>query len=119
MRDYQKLRVWNDSRAFVLAVYRETGAFPTHERFGLTAQLRRAAVSIASNIAEGAGRNSRADYARFLDIALGSASECDAQVILARDLGFMESGPATLLMDEINAIRRQLVRLRDSILAPT
>ena len=89
------------------------------ERFGLTSQLRRAAVSIPSNIAEGAGRRSRSDYARFLDFALGSTNECEAQLLIARDLEFVTAETCGGLLSQINTVRRQLLRLRDTVTEPT
>lgn len=116
MRNYQQLRVWSNAHGFVIDIYRTTAEFPSAERFGLTSQLRRAAVSIPSNIAEGAGRSSRSDYTRFLGYALGSANECEAQLLIARDLEFVTPENCSRLVRDINTIRRQLMRLRDSIL---
>jgi four helix bundle protein len=87
-RPHEKLEVWRDSMDLVEAVYRFSATFPADERFGLTAQLRRAAVSIPSNIAEGAARRSRRDYLRFLSIARGSLAEADTQIKIALRLGF-------------------------------
>ena len=75
MRDYRKLKVWEKAHQFVLEVYRATSAFPREERFGLTREVRRSATSVPSNIAEGCGRESEREFARFLSIAAGSASE--------------------------------------------
>lgn len=85
---FTDLIVWQKAHAFVLAVYRLTGRFPPDERFGLTSQLRRAAVSIPANIAEGFRRTGQLDKARFLNIAQGSLEECRYYLILARDLGY-------------------------------
>ena len=83
MRDFRELKVWQKAHRFVLDLYRHTQGFPAEERFGLTVQLRRAAVSVASNIAEGCGREGERDFARFLSIAGGSASEVEYQLLLA------------------------------------
>ena len=89
MRDYRKLKAFEFADELALMVYRETSNFPKEERFGLTSQLRRAAVSIPSNIIEGSGRDSEADCLRFLNIAHGSASETCYQLSLAYRLGYI------------------------------
>ena len=87
MRDYRKLEAFQRSHELVKAVYQLTGTFPTDERFGLTSQLRRAAVSIASNIVEGSARSSETEYCRFLEIAHSSSWEVGYQLTLAEELG--------------------------------
>ena len=89
MRDHTKLRAFELADQLAIGVYKETQAFPRDEMFGLTSQLRRAAVSIASNIVEGCARFSEAEYLRFLDIAYGSAREVEYQLSLACRLGFL------------------------------
>lgn len=118
MRDDKQLQVWSDAHRFVLEVYRATAAFPLDERFGLSSQLRRSAVSIPSNIAEGAGRRSQTDYAPFLDYALGSSNECEAQLLIARDLELIDSEACRSLLAQINSVRRRLIRLQDRVTAP-
>jgi four helix bundle protein len=88
-RDHNRLQVFHLADRLVLAIYAETARFPPAERFGLQAQIRRAAVSIASNIVEGCTRRSQSDYVRFLEIALGSACEADYLIGLSRRLGFL------------------------------
>jgi four helix bundle protein len=90
MRDHSKLRAFELADQLALLIYRHTTGFPREEFFGLTSQMRRAAVSIASNIVEGCARDSHGDYVRFLDIAYGSARELDYQVSLAHRLGFLD-----------------------------
>ncbi len=91
MRDFRELLVWQKAHALTLTVYRATQSFPRHELYSLTNQIRRAAVSVGANIAEGAGKNSRAEFGRFLQIALGSASELEYHLLLSRDLGYLIS----------------------------
>jgi four helix bundle protein len=90
MRDHSKLRAFELADQLALLIYRHTTGFPREEMFGLTSQMRRAAVSIASNIVEGCARDSHGDYVRFLDIAYGSARELDYQLSLAHRLGFLD-----------------------------
>ena len=111
VQDFRNLRVWRGAHAFALSLYRVTAVFPRDERFGLTSQLRRAAVSIGSNIAEGCGRGSDADARRHFQIALGSACEALSLTLLARDLGLLTDEQFESLDRELTAVRRMLVRL--------
>lgn len=88
MRKHQQLRVWQESMELVVAVYTLTSTFPASERYGLASQMQRAAVSVPSNIAEGAARGSKADFLRFLHIARGSLSELETQCLIAQRLGY-------------------------------
>ena len=90
-RSFRDLRVWQKSHEFVLAVYRYSESFPEREKYGLAHQLRRAAVSIPAHIAEGFGKRSQAEKARFLNIAEGSVEECRYYLILSQDLGYGQS----------------------------
>ena len=94
--DFRDLVVWQKAVAFVTEVYRATQSFPTDERFGLTSQIRRAAVSIPSNIAEGQGRLTRGEFRQFLGHAKGSLCEVETQLIIAQNLGYL-SDPQSLL----------------------
>ncbi len=89
MRDHSKLRAFELADALALATYRATSGFPSDEKFGLASQMRRAAVSVPSNIVEGCARNSEADYLHFLDIAYGSSREVEYQASLAHRLGYL------------------------------
>jgi len=89
MRDFRSLKVWEKSHQLTLAVYKTIAGFPKDELYGLTSQMRRSSASIPANIAEGCGRNGSAEFARFLYIAMGSASELDYHLLLARDLGLV------------------------------
>ena len=108
MGEYRKLRVWQHAHALTLRIYQESRHWPADERFSLIAQIRRAASSIGCNLAEGCGRNSSAEVARFARVALGSANEVEYQLHLARDLGYMKEDAAHDLLSEIGDIRRML-----------
>ena len=110
MRDFRKLLVWEKAYQLTLNIYQKTNAFPGHEMYGLTSQLRRAAVSVISNIAEGCARNTDADYARFLDMALGSASEVECQILLAKDLGYIGVEDWKILSDQVTEVKRMLAK---------
>ena len=108
MRDFKQLKVWQKAHHFVLTIYRYTASFPPEERFGLTAHLLRSAVSVPSNIAEGCGRESDKELARFLSIAAGSACETEYQLLLARDLGYLDPQTHQDLDTQINEVKRML-----------
>ena len=115
MQRFTELRVWQRAHAAVLQIYRVTQRFPEEERYGLTAQLRRAGVSVPTNIAEGSKRRSRQEYARFLNIAEASLSESEALLLLARDLQFMEGDCADSLILELEEIAKMLCGLREKV----
>jgi len=100
-KDFQDLIMWQKAHQFVLNVYRLTENFPTKEVYGLTTQFRKAAVSIAANIAEGFRKRGRADKARFLNISKGSLQECKYYLILTKDLGYAETSHLSGELDEI------------------
>ncbi len=111
MKDFRDLKVWQKAHVFVLDVYRATKEFPREEQYGLTNQLRRAALSITSNIAEGCGRGTDADFARFLQIAMGSASETECQIILAGDLEYLPAERTNSLLIKVAEVKRMLASL--------
>ena len=111
MGDYRKLRAWVAADAVVLRIYQLTKDFPSTELFGLRSQMRRAAVSIPSNIAEGCGRNTRPQLRQFVRVALGSANELEYQVSLAGRLGFVPKEHADALETEIVDVKRMLAGL--------
>jgi four helix bundle protein len=115
MRDYRKLRAFELADELVLMVYRTTKTFPKEELFGLTSQLRRAAVSIASNIVEGSGRESEAEYVRFLNMAYSSASEVCYQLSLAYRLGYLKDGSYKELSQKSDETARVLNGLNHSL----
>jgi len=112
MKDFRTLLVWQRSHALVLEIYRVTGRFPGDEAFGLKAQLRRAAASVPTNIAEGCGRGGDSDFARFVQIALGSASETEYHLLLAKDLGYLGDREHDDMTQEIQEVKRMLTGLR-------
>jgi four helix bundle protein len=108
MRDFRKVQVWQKSHELTLRLYKVTSAFPKEELYGLTSQIRRASASIPSNIAEGCGRNTQTELARFVHIASGSASELDYHLLLAHDLGFVGQEVYLELANTISEIKRML-----------
>jgi four helix bundle protein len=115
MRDFRRLDVWQSAREFTADVYRVTRTFPREEVFGLTGQLRRAAMSIGANIAEGAGRSSDKDYARFIRYAAGSANEAEHHIILANDLGLLGDEDSSRLAQTATTIRAMLTRFHQRL----
>jgi four helix bundle protein len=115
MRSHEDLRVWRLARSMAVDVYRLTAALPAAERFGLQAQMRRAAVSVVSNIAEGAGRHSTPDFCRFLAMSLGSLAELETQSLLCEDLGFLVHNDE--LHRQIRGIRLMLKSLQNALRA--
>jgi four helix bundle protein len=115
VRDFRQLSVWEKSHRLALEIYAVTACFSRDELYGLTSQIRRAAVSIPSNIAEGCGRDGEAELARFLRIALGSASELEYQIILARDLSYLEALAYERLSAEVVEVKRMLGGLIKSL----
>lgn len=116
MFNFEKLEVWRLSIEFADVVYSTTCRFPIDERFGLTNQMRRAAVSISSNIAEGSSRNSRKDFARFVEIAAGSVYEVVSQSFIGRNQGFLTSDEFKILYAAAEEQSRMLSGLRRSLL---
>jgi four helix bundle protein len=106
MHQYKELKLWQKAMELVTEIYREMTTFPSSERFGLTMQMQRSAVSIPSNIAEGAGRRTKADFAKFLDITQGSLNELETQIILAERLGYFEIDKVGRIQGEINELQK-------------
>ncbi len=115
VQDFRNLAVWQKAHQLTLAIYRATADFPKEELYGLTGQMRRSAASVPTNIAEGCGRDTQGDFLRFLNIAMGSASELHYQVILARDLEFMTATSADLLEKDVTEVKRMLAALIKTI----
>ena len=117
MQDFKKLKVWEVSHAVTLDIYRVTQRFPKDELYGLTSQIRRASASIPANIAEGCGRASAADFARFLQIAMGSASELEYHLILSRDLQLLSQADFDRLTASTIESKRMLTSLIQKVRA--
>ena len=115
MNQYKNLKVWQKSLDLVVEVYKKTDTFPDKEKFGLTSQINRCAVSISSNIAEGAGRNSNKEFNNFLGITLGSSCELETQLIIAHRLGYIGEGELNKLTVLIAEIQKMVVGLQKNI----
>ncbi|MEM6330828.1 MAG: four helix bundle protein [Planctomycetota bacterium] len=111
MQDFRNLEVWRLAHALTLEIYGATKPFPADERYGLTSQLRRAAASVEANLAEGCGRGSDADFARFTQVAMGSASEVECHLLIARDLGLLDNNLYTKLDGKQQQVKRMLAGL--------
>jgi four helix bundle protein len=115
LNSYRDLHVWTKSLSLVRSVYEITDAFPIHERFGLTAQLRRAAVSVPANIAEGYGRATRGEYRNHLSVARGSATEVEALLFVGVHLGFVDSDGIQDTLGPVDELTRMLARMRNRL----
>jgi four helix bundle protein len=115
LRNYRDLEVWAKAHTLTKELYRESRAFPKEEFYGLTSQLRRAAVSIGANLAEGCGRQTTAEFARFVRIAMGSASELDYHLLLAHDFGYLRPNDHRELSQELTRIRKMLASLLSTL----
>lgn len=111
MKDFRNLQVWHKAHALTLASYRVTSEFPKQEMYGLTSQVRRCAASIAANIAEGCGKRGNGEFYRFLNIALGSASELEYHFLLARDLSLLGEESYQDLNNSVVEVKRMLASL--------
>lgn len=115
MKDFKELKVWHKSHELTLALYSTSKSFPKEEIYGLTSQLRRAAVSVGANIAEGCGRRSDGELVRFLQIARGSASEVEYRLLVARDLKFMDESAHAKLQVKLAEVQRMLSSLVSAV----
>ena len=115
MRNYKKYKVWELGHEVALEVYKFTRDFPKEETYGLVSQMRRASSSVPANVAEGCGRESDAEFKRFLIIAQGSASELEYFTILAKDLGYIKEDTFSEINDKVDKIRRSINNLINKI----
>jgi four helix bundle protein len=111
MQDFKNLKVWTKSHELTLKIYKVTTMFPREEVYGLTAQMRRSASSIPTNIAEGCARGGDPEFARFLSIAIGSASELEYQLLLTHDLHFLKEDDYNVLTSEVTEVKKMLSSL--------
>ena len=117
IKTYKDLNVWKKSYDLTLQIYKTTKLFPKEETYSLISQIRRAAVSVVSNIAEGAARNSRKEFINFLHIAQGSIAELETQIIISNKLSFIDSSQKQLLLSEIDEISKMIIGLQRSLRA--
>ena len=115
VKGYQDLIVWQKSKALTKRLYVLTATFPASELYGITNQIRRASISIAANLAEGYGRKSRPEFAQFVTIATGSATELECLIILSEELNFLKSKEAAEIKTSIGEILRMLQKLRQTL----
>ncbi|MFA7616458.1 MAG: four helix bundle protein [Moheibacter sp.] len=115
MRDFKKYEIWQLSHSSVLDIYTSTTNFPNEEKFGLIGQLRRAILSIPTNIAEGCGRNSDKEFNQFLNIALGSASESEYLIILSKDLNYLNESKFIDFESKISTIKSKIYKLKEKL----
>ncbi|MBX3009243.1 MAG: four helix bundle protein [Melioribacteraceae bacterium] len=108
MRDFKKLKILERGHKFTLKIYKITSLFPQEERYGVTSQLRRAAASIPTNIAEGCGKHTEKDFARYISIAAGSTSEAEYLLILSKDLKYLDDSLSNEMINEITEIKKML-----------
>ena len=115
MRDFHNLLIWKRNHQLTLDIYKISQYFPKDELFGLTSLIRRAVSSVATNIAEGCGRNSNKDFAHFLQIAIGSASEVEYELLLAHDLKYINNEEYERLTNEVVAIRKMIIKYQSEL----
>ncbi|MGB8491649.1 MAG: four helix bundle protein [Bacteroidales bacterium] len=115
MKDFRTLTVWQKSHNLAFLTYQITKKFPKEELYGITSQLRRAVVSVPTNIAEGCGRGSDKDFAKFAQIAIGSASECEYLILLSTELGYIAKNDSNELINKVCEIKRMLTSLIKSL----
>ncbi|HTL81953.1 MAG TPA: four helix bundle protein [Bacteroidia bacterium] len=113
--NYKNLAIWKESIDLTIEIYKASSPFPPEEKFGLTHQVRKAAVSVASNIAEGSGRNTNKDFANFLGMSIGSSCEVITQLIIAEKLGYIDPGVSKEIIDKMESIQHRTTSLQKSL----
>ena len=115
MKNFKNIKVWQRGIELVVDVYKKTNNFPNEELYGLTSQIKRSAISIPSNIAEGSGRGSKKDFNRFLDISLGSSFELETQLILAKKLEFINDDDFATINQQLDQEQKMIIGLQKSL----
>ena len=116
MVNFKKLVIWNESLLLTKEIYKLSADFPREEKYGLTSQIRRAAVSIPSNISEGTSRKSRKEFSHFLDIALGSSYELETQLTIAQELGILKISEIIIILNKLNKIQGSIISYNKKLL---
>ena len=115
MHNFKKLDIWGKSMDLVTEIYQITNLFPNNERFGLTSQMQRSAVSIPSNIAEGSAKSSNKDFSRFLEMSIGSSFELETQYILATNLKYIDSENSFAIQNKISEIQKMIIGFKNKL----
>lgn len=115
MHNFKKLSIWTKSVDFVTEIYKVTNSFPTHERFGLISQLQRAAVSVPTNISEGSAKSSNKDFARFLEISLGSTFELETELLVALNLSYIDKEKYLFLNEKLTELQKMIIGFKDML----
>ena len=119
MHNFKELKIWQESMSLAKDIFALTRKFPTEEKYGLISQLNRAVVSVPSNIAEGAGRDSQKEFNQFLNISLGSSFEIETQLILANEFNYISKEELQTLTEKVTKIQKMICKLKDSIRQPS
>lgn len=115
MHNIKDLKIWNKAIDLAIRIYDVSGRFPSDERFGLISQIRRCAISIPSNISEGAGRNTKGEFKQFLGIANGSCYELQTQIVIAQKLGFIDDVDCNKILDSIDELQKMNYKLQSAL----
>ncbi len=115
MHNFKKLSIWAKSMDFVTDIYRTTNTFPSSERFGLVSQLQRAAVSVPANIAEGSAKSSNKDFARFLEIAIGSTFEVETELVVSFNLNYINAEQLNQLVDKLSELQKMIIGFKEKL----
>jgi four helix bundle protein len=115
MHNFKKLAIWTKSVEFVTDIYRVTNTFPSHERFGLISQLQRAAVSVPTNISEGSAKTSNKDFARFLEISLGSSFELETELLVSLNLLYIDIEQYNQLQEKLSELQKMIIGFKNNL----